>query len=87
MLLSGHPGSYLGLAPEQGSKASCLPAELTNALKWARDALGIPTRKSRSTTANFFLDDATLAEEGVSVFKRYAVRVESELALNLFVEA
>lgn len=53
----------------------------------AAAAHAILTRKSRPTTGNFFLDDAVLTEEGITDFERYAVRVGSELALDLFVEA
>ncbi len=49
-------------------------------------AHAILTRRSSATTGNFYLDDAVLAEEGVTDFERYAVRSGTELALDLFVD-
>ena len=48
-------------------------------------AQAILTRPARSCTGNYFIDDAVLAEEGVTDFDRYAVSPGTELTPDFFV--
>ncbi len=49
-------------------------------------AHAILTRPSRTTTGNFFIDEAVLRESGVSDFSRYAVKPGAELVPDLFLD-
>ena len=46
----------------------------------------ILTRPPAETTGNFFIDDAVLADAGVTDFEQYAVQPGNELATDLFVD-
>jgi citronellol/citronellal dehydrogenase len=49
-------------------------------------ALAILRRPSRTCTANFFIDEDVLREEGVTDFSQYAVRAGEPLMRDLFLE-
>ncbi len=49
-------------------------------------AYAIITRDSKSCTGNFFIDDAVLAEEGVTDFDQYAVTPGTELMPDFFLD-
>ncbi len=49
-------------------------------------AHAILTRPARSCTGNFFIDEAVLAEEGVTDLSRYAVKPGTELLTDLFLD-
>ena len=49
-------------------------------------AHAVLTRDARTTTGNFFLDEAVLAEEGVRDLSRYAVKPGAPLLPDLFLD-
>jgi len=64
-----------------------IPAEGCRTVDIMADAAhAILTRPSRATTGHFYLDDAVLAEDGMTDFERYSVRAGAALTLDLFVE-
>lgn len=66
--------------PEAILKASRKPEIVADA------AYAIFSRDSRSTTGNFYIDEAVLREEGVSDFGRYAVSPGGNLYTDLFLD-
>jgi citronellol/citronellal dehydrogenase len=65
-----------GEAAVQGSRTPDVVADA---------AWHILTRESRTTTGNFFMDEAVLREEGVANFDAYAVDPAAPLLPDLFV--
>ncbi len=49
-------------------------------------AHAIVARDARTCTGNFFLDDAVLAEQGMTDFSHYALGSEADLELDLFLD-
>jgi len=49
-------------------------------------AYAILCRNSRSTTGQFFIDEAVLREEGITDFEHYAVTPGSKLQRDLFLD-
>jgi citronellol/citronellal dehydrogenase len=62
------------------SPADCRRPEIV-----ADAAFEILTRRSRSCTGNFFLDEEVLREAGIQDFQRYAVEPGHPLRPDLFV--
>ncbi len=70
----------IDLLPDVDPAACRRPEIVADAAHW------ILTRPSRDVSGNFYIDEAVLAQAGVTDFDRYAVAPERELLMDLFVD-
>ncbi|WP_448509847.1 SDR family oxidoreductase [Immundisolibacter sp.] len=70
----------IDLLPDVDPAACRRPEIVADAAHW------ILTRPSRDVSGNFYIDEAVLAQAGVTDFDRYAVDPERELLMDLFVD-